>query len=455
MNRSVIIDPALRGQAGHHLNLSIEGSKAAQSIGHKAIILGHKDLNPDLIAGIAQFIPTFSSTSYQHQIGILGRTLRRFVGNRRFLRSTFRERPWEVRLRSKFPAPVLYGDRCAEFVKTLSRLNLSAGDFLIAHSADPQTLDMINVWAARQPRESLPRIGVRTCWSDSSIPFRDYAGGLLPGLLRLTSIAGRVTLTAETPKGAHSIATKTGLAIGVCPYIVDHNLFQFPDRSCASEILVVGWLGDPRPEKGASILPDIIREALKSPARRKIKFVLQSGGRNSRKSREFSLRLAEFGHSAEQIPVALAQTDYFAALNRCDIILLPYDSARYPPERGSGIAVEALLSGKPIIATDQTFAAGLISTNNGVIGNNAATFAAGITQIANDYESFRDGALRARNQALKTYNSIDSYHQLIGMKRYDPAQSDIERRPAVIETTMSGAMQGAQYWTHNPIPLDN
>ena len=120
--------------------------------------------------------------------------------------------------------------------------------------------------------------------------------------------------------------------------------------------------------KGATILPRIIRAATNSAQSGQLKFLIQCAGRSSRKSRQFESQLTEFGDLIEQLPAAISQDLYLAALTRCDVILLPYDPQSYPPERGSAIAIEALLTGKPMVAMDRTFAAGLIEPDSGAIG---------------------------------------------------------------------------------------
>jgi glycosyltransferase involved in cell wall biosynthesis len=247
------------------------------------------------------------------------------------------------------------------------------------------------------------------------MPFAGYADGYAQSILRLSSIATRVTFSAETSEGARLLTKETGLTVVLCPHIVDECLFQLTDREVASKPLLVGWLGYPRVEKGAAILPQIIRAVTTLAKSDQLKFLIQCAGRNSRKSRQFESQLTEFGDSVEQLPAAISQDGYLAAFNRCDVILLPYDPKSYPPERGSAIAIEALLTGKPMVAMDQTFAAGLIEPNSGAVGTDAETLAAGLLAIANDYEYFRSGALRTRDRARKTYDRLTSYGQLIGL----------------------------------------
>lgn len=414
MLRTIIIDPALKSETGHHLALSTELSKAAKAMGHRPIWLAHKELSSRLVPDFVQFVPAFSSSIYERQIGLFGRIVRPFVGNRRFLRSTFAERRWEVQLQRKLGSALLNGDRCAELVSALRILSPRRSDHIIIHSADPQTVEMLSFWASKQPRADLPSIHIRTCWSTSTMPFAGYGGGFSQTVGALSSVVREMTLSAETPAGARLLATETGMKVDVCPHLIDETSLAMAPRKNSSKDLLVGWLGEPRPEKGADLLPDIIRGVLAGSPRRRVRFLLQCGGRTSRRARELDAELSSFGNTVERLDVGVAQDAYLAALARCDVLLLPYDRNAYPPERGSGAALEALLTGKPIVATTGTFAAGLITADSGCTGSNATSFADGILRIADNYQHYLDGAARTRDRARQAHDHIACYRRLIG-----------------------------------------
>ncbi len=427
MNKMIIIDPALRGEAGHHLSLSIELSKAAKGAGHEPVWFGHKDLDCDLVPSFVRFVPAFSSGIYERQIGIFGRAIRPLIGNRRYLRSTFAEREWEVKLRHRFPIAVLNGDRCAELFRSLRSEAPIKDDHLVVHSADSQTIDMLSTWASTQTRYALPEIHVRTCWSTSNMPFADYAGGFVQAMQHLSSVARLVTLSAETRAGALELANETGLNVSVCPHLLGMETMQVPPPENDPTELIVGWLGEPRPEKGVDILADIIRAVSSAKPKRRLKFLLQCGGRTSRKARNLYAQLAEFGEAVELLDVAISQQDYLAALKRCNLMLLPYDPRAYPPERGSGAALEALLTGRPIVATAGTFASELITPESGVTGTDVAALAKGVLTIADNYRRYLDGAGQAREEALRRYDRETCYRLLIN--------SEVERAPRIMGPT--------------------
>jgi hypothetical protein len=72
------------------------------------------------------------------------------------------------------------------------------------------------------------------------------------------------------------------------------------------------------------------------------------------------------------------------------------------------------LTGKPIVATAGTFAAGLVTADSGCTGSDATSFAAGILRIADNYQHYLDGAARARERARQAHDRIACYRRLIG-----------------------------------------
>lgn len=413
MTRTIIVDPAIKSQSGHHLGVATVLSSAAHSLGHKAVWLAHKKLDRVLVPDFVDFVPAFSSTIYEHQTGVIGRALKPLIGDRKVLRKGLRERAWEVELRRRLPLSALLGDRHAELIRALTSQNLMPTDRLIVPTADSQTVDMLASWCLNRPRADHPFVHVRTCWSDWNMPFSNYNGRVSKAVARLVSVARHVTLSSETEAGARLLASLTGLNVDVCPHPIDVRPFQNAQCRPIGKPLLIGWLGEPRVEKGSQILPDIIRQVLCAKQFNQVKFLVQGSGRDSRRSREFDLELADFGEAIERLPVAVSSESYLVALNRSDILLLPYDPKAYPVSRGSAVAVEALLAAKPMVAMHNTFPATLIDSGNGVAGSSPESLAAGILQIVADYEHFRSRALKLREQAFKTYDHVATYRRMI------------------------------------------
>jgi hypothetical protein len=341
-----LIEPA-KDINGHHISAMLALQTAALKHGHKVVWIGHRDTDRTYVLPAVKFVPVFSSTLYQNQIGVLGRGLRFLLGDRHFIRKIFSESQLEVTVRQRVRFKFLRGDRAIEFCDAMLKENPKSEDNIVVHSAEPQTLDMMAEWLSRCPSRSHPRLYIRTCWSDANMPFGSYAGGFAAAAKRLASIARDVHFACETPACAEMYSRLTGLRFSYCPPFIDpmalHN-----SNAVVGDCVTVGWLGDPREEKGAMILPEIIRGTLSLRRNGKIKFLLQCAGKNKRWLNDLNKQLDEFGATVERIPSGASRNAYWDAFHRSDIILIPYAPGSYPNERGSNIAVESLLTGKPI-----------------------------------------------------------------------------------------------------------
>lgn len=244
------------------------------------------------------------------------------------------------------------------------------------------------------------------------MPFAEYGGGFSNAIKRVAGVSHQLTLSAETEEGAKFWSCKAGFKFDVCHYIVDVSQLPEAQELPIKRPLIVAWLGEPRVEKGAQILPEIIERVLAKAVPGDIQFLLQGSGRGSRRAREFDARLAKFRDAVARLPVGLAPSEYARALSQSHILLLPYDPKAYPASRGSGIACEGLLTARPMVATQGTFAGSLITCGNGVVGSNVEELASGILQMISNFDEFHSGALRARERALASYDLLSTYRMM-------------------------------------------
>jgi glycosyltransferase involved in cell wall biosynthesis len=385
---------------------------AALKLGHNVVWIGHRDTDRAYVLPGVKFVPAFSSTLYQNQIGFLGRLVRALLGDRHFIRKILSESRLEITLRHRAGFQFLRGDRAIEFCDAMLKENPKSGDNVIVHSAEPQALDMLTEWLLRCPPSTHPKLYIRTCWSDANMPFGDYAGGFAAAAKRLASIARDVHFACETPACAEMYSRSTSLHFSYCPPFVDPMVFDDSDAG-PGDCVTVGWLGDPRQEKGAMILPEIIRGTLSSTGNRRIRFLLQCAGKNKRWLNDLNKQLDEFGAAVERIPSGASRNTYWDAFNRTDIILIPYDPRSYPKERGSNIAVEALLTGKPMITTKNIFAADMITPATGISASGAKEITDAILKMADGIDNYRMSAAKNRERVLPHYSPAAVYKRLI------------------------------------------
>jgi glycosyltransferase involved in cell wall biosynthesis len=204
----------------------------------------------------------------------------------------------------------------------------------------------------------------------------------------------------------------TGLRFSYCPPFIDPMALD-NRNAVVGDCVTVGWLGDPREEKGAMILPEIIKGTLSLRRNGKIKFLLQCAGKNKRWLNDLNEQLDEFGAAVERIPSGASRNAYWDAFHRTDIILIPYDPCSYPKERGSNIAVEALLTGKPMITVKDIFAADMITPDTGISVSGTKEIIDAILKISDNIAKYRMSAIQNRERVLRSYDPAAVYKRLI------------------------------------------
>jgi glycosyltransferase involved in cell wall biosynthesis len=122
--------------------------------------------------------------------------------------------------------------------------------------------------------------------------------------------------------------------------------------------VVIGYLGDARPEKGYGHLPALAEQVACEKPRLPVNFLVQSnfnvpgGVPLTWGSRLRLLHMDNFGVRVIDDPQT--SDEYCANVRASDVVLLSYTSPLYFAG-SSGILAEALAAGRPVIATDRTW----------------------------------------------------------------------------------------------------
>ncbi|MEM1057828.1 MAG: glycosyltransferase [Verrucomicrobiota bacterium] len=115
--------------------------------------------------------------------------------------------------------------------------------------------------------------------------------------------------------------------------------------------VVFGFLGHQRPEKGWLLLRPIIEATLSRSPRARF-FVHNVAGQEDETSRALRA-LAKQDARVEYLEASFGQRDFARLYNRLDVVVLPYERARYA-ESYSAIAIEAVAAAVPLVATGET-----------------------------------------------------------------------------------------------------
>lgn len=134
-------------------------------------------------------------------------------------------------------------------------------------------------------------------------------------------------------------------------------------RAPNPEALVLGYLGYSKTSRGFHLLPETI--ALLQTRGCKANFLIQVQHSNWEPEIVTAVNKLRTMDSVRLVEGALDQRAYYDFLRECDAILLPYDAAHYG-ERGSGVIVEAVSSGRPVVASSGTWAEKLLRNGDAV-----------------------------------------------------------------------------------------
>jgi glycosyltransferase involved in cell wall biosynthesis len=190
------------------------------------------------------------------------------------------------------------------------------------------------------------------------------------------------------------------------------KLDGFCDKPDLRDGFVIGLLGGKREEQGARQIPNLIRLlALRQldTGLAPIRILCQKPtglnltGRSRDEAERFMRSLAELSPSPnveiELLNAELSAAQFKQIIDRSHVLLLPYDIQRYGL-RGSGLIIEAAMSGTPVVVS-RGFA---MRDWQQVAGSPAppdlAGYVEGVIAVGRDYQRFRDGAIRA-GQAMK------------------------------------------------------
>ena len=248
----------------------------------------------------------------------------------------------------------------------LDRIELSPQDHVFVHSVGFTEIEDLLTYAMTCEHSRLPVFDILLRRD------LDEISGDAPGFQRfvayLKGFAGlgfapeTVRFFSDTEELSEHYTTVTGIPFTTLAIPFDQDAMRTalaarPPKT-ADEPLIVGYLGDARPEKGYQFLPNLAA-ALTQPhlSSGKVRLRLQSNfhfpGGETPAMPEARRALEGFGPAVELLYDPLDQAEYYRQLADIDIIVLPYLAERYR-RRSSGIFVQAAAAGKLIVAPSGT-----------------------------------------------------------------------------------------------------
>lgn len=234
-------------------------------------------------------------------------------------------------------------------------------------------------------------------------------------------LLGKLELFAETPPLAQAHGSLLGVPCGWLPHLTD---CPAPPRCLQRDsVPTLGWLGEARLTKGFHLLPDLIDALLARSAGPAARFLVQVSTRKAVPEVDAAAeRLIELQRClpdhVEVVSGALGEAGYGACLQRCDALLLPYDPTVYA-RRGSGLLVDGLVAGKPMLVSAGTWMASMTAYGNGMTWSRVQDLPARLSEFVAALPELGRWAAGHAIHARRQHGTDEVFAALAQHKRYE------------------------------------
>jgi glycosyltransferase involved in cell wall biosynthesis len=392
--RMLVVEEALKTESGHWFEYVRSVRELNWVAGAETVVVTHRDASPEVVAALDAHA-IFPWTSWDN-IYFNPAPWRRYVGIARH--------NWRLyRLMNRFVRD--HGPFDIVFAPTVAIYHLIGWRLLMA--AQARRIGQI-VLLFRNNAGSYP--------AGSKVPVFKRSSEVLKWALRSFRpliARRRARLVTDSAKLAFEYRHLSGIALDVLP---SPRIAPPPalgaDTRATDAPVVFSCLGPARFEKGIDVMQDAIRQYLATYPSAPARFVIQwnepiiNGDGN--------LYLPDPALAAETrvtiIDQPMTSAAYEGAIAATDCMLLPYQRASYFA-RISGVAVEAVTAGVPVIYTRDTWCADLVRDVGAGIGaddGDAAGFAEAIAEMVAQYPKYRELA-RARAEVARAAHSPNTF----------------------------------------------
>ncbi len=391
MSQILIVDPSCVDGSGHHFRSLIDLCTALAP--REAHLLLNEATPRDLFPPQTDVIYGLKATVYDDtQLGSRpdDRVARRIWKLKRLVADT----------RRSLAGLVTGGDKqderkWPELWAVLGQLT-TPPDHIVVPSADVALICELLPLLAAKPELAHTQLHARLISVERNLPRLAQAKAKFDANAALS----RLHLYVEMPAMARHLTSQVGLESALFPYLLAPPIEAYAKRADPTGLLVFGFLGGARNEKGFYRLPAILRAMSSAPGydRARCSFLIQSSGRTAQAQQAIGQVIKTINAmdvTATFIDGVVDEATYARLMAQIDVLLLPYQGQRYKLS-GSGILNEAIVSAKPVIATAGLSFGDYLRAGNGIEASCDVSFAAGIVAMTLDPSGY---LARAAEQA--------------------------------------------------------
>jgi glycosyltransferase involved in cell wall biosynthesis len=349
----IFLDAGLKNKAGHSYKLARELSQYLIRAKLRHRFFGLHSLEPSIAAEIGA-IPHFRRSLYDGEDFSWGeRRLRAFAvliqAAPPDLPSRSERRSWEE-LNVQFDRDL----------QDLPRDVWNPGTFICVVAISQNQIMGLVRFLLRLPRWRLPWIACNLMFPPSFVPWGSISESGVKYYRRAFELAEPLTgkklfFTVENEAMRAAFKEDFGLDTRILPLPFGDTR---PQRSL-NGLARIGFFGDSKCDKGFHLLPEAI--ALCQQDRIDAQFVVQIQHDNWEPRTIEAERALRALKGVRLLEGILSAQDYDSLTSDIDVMLLPYDPVTFGRARGSAIFTESVASGRPVVATQGTFAGDRIS----------------------------------------------------------------------------------------------
>lgn len=421
-SRIIIVDPSLKDNRGHHSSLTRVIVSAAVTSGYEVTVFCNRNVASGVVFDGAVIKPVFSLTMYDYfQVAshendisfkerlrqavisrlpeVLIEPLKRIRnGVKKNLRSLLKHSNTQQVPHEQSAIKVNLPN---ELMAAMLEEKVAVQDIVLVHTSDAIMYRSILQLIQQFYPGGHPSYHLCTPYDDAIMPHTEKGLSVkrVVSFLNLLGALNRyVFLYAENELLAQKLSADWKQVVET----LDIPMFSAEELNKAilsdKGVLRVIYLGAARDEKGFNKIPEIVEEVLKLE-KLKVEFVIQCNAQLV----GYDYVVRQTIEKLKQFPETLVRLiteqqsieDYYSLLESSDIVLACYQKERYQV-RGSGVATEAVVFGKNIIATPETYPAWLAG-EAAVEASTCEEIARGILKISQDLAGYQE---KAKNRSI-------------------------------------------------------